>query len=335
MLNHRHKYRYVKFLILILTFSNILLADKNLPVVRVGVLNFGTVNWELELIKRQQLDRLNSINIEVVPLGSKNATHVALQGKAVDIIVTDWVWVSRQRFAKRDYTFVPYSTASGSVMIKNESDIASLADLENLRFGVAGGPVDKSWILLSAYIRMQLDRDLSDMVTPSFAAPPLLNELFIRGELDAVLNFWHYAARLEALGNKTLVSINEILPALGVDRPLPMIGWVFSEKWAQQNPELVNHFILTSSDAKQLLANSDEPWNEIRTSMKAESEEIFRSLIKAFRTGIPRCFSQRDVESIDQAYAILAKYGGEPLIGEADQLAPGTLWQESVQENCD
>ena len=335
MLNRVFKYLIASLLVLILISARFAYADNTLPLVRVGVLNFGTVNWELEIIKRHDLDTDNNINIQVVPLGSKNATHVALQGNAVDIIVTDWVWVSRQRFANRDYTFVPYSTSTGSVIIKSDSGIASLADLKNARFGVAGGPVDKSWILLSAYARKELDQDLSRMVMPNFAAPPLLNELFIRGDLDAVLNYWHYSARLQALGNKTLISINDILPSLGVPRPLPMIGWVFSEKWAQSNPELIKQFILTSSNAKQLLANSDEPWNEIRANMKVDSEGMFLSLVNAYRQGIPGCFSQLDLDSMSRAYSVLARYGGKHLTGEASQLSPGTVWQNSVQGNCD
>ena len=335
MLNCAFKYLNTGLLMLVLVCSNYLHADSTLPVVRVGVLNFGTVNWELEIIKHHSLDANNNINIKVVPLGSKNATHVALQGDAVDIIVTDWVWVSRQRFAKRDYTFVPHSTTSGSIMIKSDSEITSLADMKNVRLGVAGGPVDKSWILLSAYVRKELDEDLTKMVKPNFAAPPLLNELFLRGNLDAVLNFWHYSARLQALGNKTLLSINEILPALGVDRPLPMIGWVFSEKWAQSHPELINQFILTTSQAKQLLANSDKAWDEIRSAMKVDSEEMFFSLIMAYRQGIPKCFSQLDLESMSRVYSILAQYGGRQLIGESDKLTPGTVWQNVVKGSCD
>lgn len=322
-------------LLLIVFSSRLLFAQSIHPTVRVGVLNFGTVNWELELIKRLELDAANEISIKVVPLGSKNATHVALQGRAVDIIVTDWVWVSRQRFAGRDYTFVPYSTSTGSVIINNDSDITSLADLEGVRFGVAGGPVDKSWILLSAYVRKALGRDLADTVIPNFAAPPLLNELFIRGEIDAVLNFWHYSARLQVLGNKTLINIHEILPALGVDRPLPMIGWVFSEKWAQSNPELIEQFIQTSANAKQLLADDDQSWEMIRSTMKVDSDEVYSTLISAYRQGIPGCFNQLDADSMSRAYAILAEFGGKKLIGDAIQLQPGTVWHTSLQKNCD
>ena len=75
--------------------------------VRVGVLEFGTVNWELDVIATHGLAEREGVDLEVVGLGGKRATAVALQGGAADIIVTDWIWVSRQRAEGRDYNFVP------------------------------------------------------------------------------------------------------------------------------------------------------------------------------------------------------------------------------------
>ena len=120
------------------------------PAVRVGVLKFGTVNWELDTIKTHKLDEAEGIDLQIVDLASNQATQVALQGGAVDMIVTDWLWVSRQRADGADFTFAPYSTSAGGVMVPAESDIRSLADLKGAELGVAGGPLDKSWLMLRA-----------------------------------------------------------------------------------------------------------------------------------------------------------------------------------------
>src|SRR5690606_9323803 len=129
--------------------------------------------------------------LQVLPLGSKNAVSVALQGGAVDLIVSDWIWVSRQRAAGRPYTFVPYSVATGAVVVRPDAGIEELADLQGRRLGVAGGPVDKSWLLLQAYAHRTLGKDFAASLEPTFAAPPLLNQLLLRRELPAVLNYWH------------------------------------------------------------------------------------------------------------------------------------------------
>ncbi len=79
-------------------------AQANEPIT-VGVLKFGTVSWQLETLKAHRLDEAAGLTVEVLPLASKNATSVALQAGRADIIVSDWIWVMRQRAAGADFVF--------------------------------------------------------------------------------------------------------------------------------------------------------------------------------------------------------------------------------------
>ena len=63
--------------------------------------------------------------METVFFAGEDATNVALQAGAVDIIVTDWLWVSRQRSAGSDLTLFPYSTAVGAIMVREASPIVT------------------------------------------------------------------------------------------------------------------------------------------------------------------------------------------------------------------
>ena len=295
--------------------------------VRVGVLKFGTVHWELDVIQTHKLAEKQGINLEVVTLGSKRATSVALQGGGADVIVTDWIWVSRQRAEGRDYAFAPYSLSVGGLMVRPDAGIAELADLAGRKVGIAGGPVDKSWLLLQAYARRG-GLDLAAVVESTFGAPPLLNELMLRGDLPAVLNFWHYNARLKAAGMTELLSAAETLPALGVDRPIPLLGWVFNRAWANENRDTVAGFLRASYSAKHLLLESDEEWKRLEPKMKVSDAATAAALRDAYRLGIPRRFGEADREAAARAFAILAAEGGEKLVGASDTLDAGTFWTE-------
>ena len=84
-------------------------AGQELGTLRVGVLKFGTVNWELDVIKHHGLDAAEGFTLEVQEFGGNEAADVALQGHAVDAIVEDWLWVSRQRADGQELVFaVPY-----------------------------------------------------------------------------------------------------------------------------------------------------------------------------------------------------------------------------------
>lgn len=295
--------------------------------VRVGVLQFGTVNWEMAVIERHGLDRLHGIDLQVVPLSSKNAVSVALQGDAVDVIVSDWLWVNRQRASGRDYRFFPYSLTVGGLYARPDAGIDTLNDLVGGRLGIAGGPVDKSWLLLQAYARTQ-DVDLAAGVEPAFAAPPLLNRLMLNGDLPAVLNFWHYGARLEAAGMRPLIDVQALLIGLGIDEPVPMLGWVFSDAWARDNPQALRGFIRASYAAKRRLADDDDEWQAIRKLTKAEDDATLVLLRDGYRRGVPEGLVANGSTVAADVFDILAREGGTRLVGDAKTLLPATFWDE-------
>ncbi len=294
--------------------------------VRVAALKFGTIGWELDTIQANGLASQRGVHLEVVEFASTNAISVALLGGAVDVIVTDWIWVSRQRADGRRFTFVPYSLAVGSLVVRPASGILEIDDLRGKRLGVAGGPVDKSWLLIRAYNRQRTGEDLADVVNASFASPPLINQLILRAELDAVINFWHYAARLEARGMAPLIRVSDVLPALGVERPVPLLGWVFHEAWAAENGPALVGFLEASRAAKRLLHDSDEEWQRIRPITRAEDDAVLATLRDAFRQGIPRRFGEAERSAAAKLFEVLAREGGDELVGTSRELSPGTFW---------
>ncbi|PMZ86179.1 ABC transporter substrate-binding protein, partial [Pseudomonas sp. FW305-42] len=91
----------------------------------------------------------------VTELASPEAGKIALRAGNADIMLSDWLWVSRERALGARLTFYPYSSALGAVMVPAASPIKTLADLKGRKLAVGGGPIDKSWLLLQA--RMKQD----------------------------------------------------------------------------------------------------------------------------------------------------------------------------------
>lgn len=294
--------------------------------VRIGLLKFGTVNWEVDTIRHNGLDRDNGIALEVVELASNEATRVALLSGDVDIIVSDWLLVSRQRAEGRPLTFVPYSTSVGSIMVRCDSGIEALPDLRGKTIGVAGGPLDKGWLTIQGFAEGEYGFDLGAETEQAFGAPPLLAEKLRQGELDAALNYWHYNARLETEGFCELVSGQEANKAVGAEGDISAVGYVFDEEWANANRDAALGFVRASRAAKELLAQSDEEWERLRPMMQAETDEIFDKLVERYREGIPSRPIAEEEEDTARVYEYLAEKGGERLIGPATEMADGTFW---------
>jgi NitT/TauT family transport system substrate-binding protein len=298
---------------------------QSLGTVKVGMLEFGTVSWELDVIKHHGLDAARGFTLEVQGFGSGEATNVALQGEAVDAVVDDYFWVSRQRHAGQMLTFIPYSSTVGALMVPPGSAIASLADLEGKKLGVAGGPIDKSWLLIQGLAAKRHGMDLAAAVEPVYGAPPLLNEKVQDGELDAILNYWHFAARLEAKGFTQLVGVEEAIRELGVASNPPQLGYVFHQSFADANPELIVAFADASRAAKKLLQD-DAEWERIRPLTKAPDDATLAALKRRYREGIVAHWGAAEQADAAALYAVVAKLGGEKVVGPAAELAPGTFW---------
>jgi NitT/TauT family transport system substrate-binding protein len=279
-------------------------AATALPTVTVAALKFGSVNWELAVIDRHQLDRKHGFKLNVLELVSSNATAVSLQSGAADLMVSDWLWVAKQHRSERFYRYYPYSSAVGELMVPCEYVANGLEGLKGKRLGVAGGSEGKNWLLFRAYTRQQFGYDLADEVVERFAAPPLLNGLLQAGQLDAVLNYWQYSARLQNNGYCSLLSLQQVLTGLGLNQPLPMLGWVFKQQWAEQHGALANGFLAASYEAKQLLRESDQEWQWLKNMMPNIDEPLLVELRKVYRAGIPSGFGAAEINAINKIYRL-------------------------------
>lgn len=296
------------------------------PVVRVGVLKFGTVSWELDVMRRHGLDEAQGIDVEPLELAGKDGTAVALQGGAVDVILTDWLWVARRRGLGGDFTFAPHSHAAGGLIVRSDGGVKQIADLKGRRIGVAGGPIDKSWLILRAYANKVAGLDLVRDAEPVFAAPPLLMETLRKGDLAAALNFWQYNARLPATDYVELVRIEDMLRALELAPETPLLGWVFSERWAKSHAATVRGFLDAAAAARAELARSPEEWRAIAPLTQVAEGEVLDRLRLAYARGISG-ETPRDLGGAAQRLLdLLMSFGGIDEAPPDGRVPPGTFF---------
>src|SRR6478609_2574052 len=294
-------------------------------VLRVAVQKTGTFAWELAVIRAHGLDRQANLSVEVIELASPEAGKIALRAGNADIVVSDWLWVSRERTLGARLTFYPYSSALGAVMVPASSPIQTLADLKGRKLAVAGGPIDKNWLLLQAWLKRE-GIDLKSEATIAYGAPPLLAAKTLSGEMDATLNYWNFCAALEAKGFRRVAGIEDLLPKLGARGRIALVGYVFDEGWESANRDTVARFIAMTRKAKEILSTSGAAWEKIAPLTGAPNVATLRVYRDRYREGIPRRPIADEEADARVLYRVLAAIGGSEMIGRARELDPGTFY---------
>ncbi len=345
MLRQASLFALVKCLLLTLLFASTLTVKvqaqaqskmqaqqsiSDLPIIRVGVLQFGTINWEMDTIIHHELDTQRGFRLAVYPFASKNASAVALQSGSVDVIMTDLFWVSRQRGQNKPYVIMPTTKASGGVYTNAQESFTQLLQQTDRSIGVAGGSVDKNWLLLQAYAKQQ-KLDLLSHFTPKFGAPPLLNRFMLNNELDASINFWHYNARLNAAGFSLSLPVTTMLTSLGIQADVPLLGWVFDEQWGNKNKNLVTDFFNASFAAKKLLQTSPQEWQRIRSLTKAENEQVFTALQTNYPDTLLTQFTSEEINATQQLFTVFVDVGGQELMGSTTFFNADIYWSDALQ----
>lgn len=309
------------FYALVIVLSGPVLAE-DMPTIRAAVLKIGTVNWELATITENGLDRQNGFILEVQPFADNGATRIAVEGGGADMAVADWIWVARQRAAGKGYVFIPYSRAVGGLVVPASSTAQTLQDLSGGKIGIAGGPLDKSWLILRAYAQQQYGFDLKAETEQVYGAPPLIFKSATGDEYAGAINFWHFLAKNKAAGMRELISVEEAGTALGLDTNTPLLGYYMKDSFLQEYPDLAQSFFEASRAAKEMLAASDAAWEAIRPRMNAQTETQFEQLKADWIAGIP-ARGPVDAKAADEMLALMEQLGGPELVGEATSVPDG------------
>ena len=209
--------------------------------------------------------------------------------------------------------------------------MTSIADLKGRKLAVAGGPLDKSWLLLQGLARRQ-GIDLKKEASIVYGAPPLLAEKALQGEVDANLTFWNFCADLESKGLKRGVGMDMVMKSLGAKGPVAIVGYTFDNAFAARNRSAVDRFLEATRQAKDILATSDAEWQRLSPRIGTRDSAALAIYRQRYSEGIVRRPIADEEADARALYLVLAETGGTELVGPARELAPGTFYRPAAAE---
>ena len=294
--------------------------------IRVAVQRTGTLAWELDVIRTHGLDRKLDLQIDTIELASTEAGKIALKGGSADLMLSDWLWVARERSLGDGLVFYPSSSTLGAVMVPAQSTIKDIADLKGRKLAIAGGPLDKSWLLLQGLARRS-GLDLRKQASIVYGAPPLLTEKALQGEHEATLTFWNFCADLESKGFRRAVGMDEVMKGLGTKGPVAIVGYTFDSAFAGRKRAAVDRFLAATRQAKEILAASDTEWQRLAPRIGVRDSAALAIYRQRYSEGILRRPIGEEEADARALYHVLAEIGGAELVGPARELAAGTFYR--------
>jgi NitT/TauT family transport system substrate-binding protein len=291
---------------------------------RIAAQKTGTLGWELAVARAFALDAQARLDLQVTELASPEAGKIALQGGSADIIVSDWLYVARERGEGAKFTLAPYSTSIGAVMTRDAA-IKNVKDLAGKKLGVAGGAVDKSWLLLKAFA-LKNGVDLENSAAVFYGAPPLIAEKLAQGELDAALEFWNFAVDLEAQGFRRAIELADVEQALGARSAPVVTGYVFTDDFAAKHSDMLTRFLALGQKARALIASDDKAWDIVAARLGKKDKATLDLYRKRYVAGFPTRSTAEEEKDAAALYRVLVEIGGEKLVGKAKTLDPKTFY---------
>jgi NitT/TauT family transport system substrate-binding protein len=299
--------------------------------IRLAVQKTGTLAWELDVIKTHGLDRKLDLQIDTIDLASTEAGKIALKSGSADLMLSDWLWVARERSLGDGLVFYPSSSTLGAVMVPGQSPIKEIADLRAKKLAVAGGAIDKSWLLLQALARRS-GIDLRRQANVVYGAPPLLSEKALQVENDATLTFWNFCAELEGKGFKRAIEMEAVMKELGAKGAVSIVGYTFENAFAMRNRSTVDRFLDAAREAKSILATSEAEWRRLGPRIRVTDPAALAIYRQRYGEGIARRPLAEEEADARALYLVLAEVGGTELVGQARELAPGTFYRPASGE---
>jgi NitT/TauT family transport system substrate-binding protein len=174
-------------------------------------------------------------------LASPEAGKIALRGGSADIIVSDWLWVSRERHLGASWFLSLFERGrrrDGGGCIAAEESRRPQGQIA----GGRGGPLDKSWLLLQGATEAGRHRS-QDAGARQLWRARAARRKGVAGEFDANAQLLELLRRARGQGHAPAREHRGHLPRLGAKGSVAMIGYVFDDAWAAKNRGAVERFL--------------------------------------------------------------------------------------------
>jgi NitT/TauT family transport system substrate-binding protein len=235
----------------------------------------GTNAFARFAMQKYKLDKKYGFEMVIVPVGTSQSALTALQAEGADVIVADFMFLSRAMHAGvKTIGIGPILKWADHMVVPTNSPIKNLCDLKGKKVGT----VLKSasyWLVIRAAALRQCNFDLEKDATIQEGGVALLRGLIENGQLDATFTFNNVTPAMTVTGKfRVLAQMSELIGQIGLPPDAPFLLFGAQTDYAAAHPKNLRAFMAAYREAVQILAVDDEAWVEQGRIMKMEDSSI-------------------------------------------------------------
>jgi NitT/TauT family transport system substrate-binding protein len=158
--------------------------------------------------------------------------------------------------------------------------------------------------------------DVGTEATPVPAAPNLLNELLMRNQVDAALNFSSLTSGPVANNQlRQLTTVPDLMEQAGFNRNSFYLLLAASDAWSQQNPGATAHLHDAINATYQMLMTQDAPWTTLAQQVGITDPAQVAGYMRSQRAILSSQFSPELVDATTSLMNDLIAVAGPDAVG--------------------
>lgn len=277
----------------------------------------GTVGWIMDIAKRKKYDEKNGIDLDVKRFSPGPGMQAVIM-KKVDAGLMSVIGGARANARKHRVRFLaPLLTAHWGIVVGSDTKYRSFDELKGKRIGSLPR-VTSIYNILALVMKMK-GVDLEKRYKMVFGAPPVLQGLLIKKDIDAVVHFDQSTVRRIAAGQfRELVNLGAMWNELTGGQYLMAVGVSAQEDWIKADPARARKLGRTIADSLAFIkSNTTEAIGMGGKMLGLKTERAKQLAIKRLPLLIPGTWNAKTLADTKMSlqksveFGLLAKEAGQ------------------------
>lgn len=242
---------------------------------RIGVIGSSGQAELTTAIQKYGLDREHGLDVQVTDYAAPGQQYTLLRAGTIDVAIGNFVDLHRQRRAGLSIkAFHGYQRYNNPVIVKTGSSIAQFADLRGRKVGGFGNTF-LDWLVLRAAGKKAHGLDVETDATSVVAAPPLLNQFLMRGEIDAAIQFSSLAIAPLTTGEvRAIADLESLLREAQFNAEAFYTQWFITEQWLDRYGSALDRVYATFAGGYDRLTKDDAVWVELAQRVRITDPKL-------------------------------------------------------------